>query len=852
MSERYQVRLRKSKGPLGRLFQLVRLGLFSVVAIALVGAAAAGVLFLYYLRGLPSVEKLSEYRPYVISRVYDRNGTLIGEIKKENIRRIVVSIDDIQEHVVQAFVSAEDKNFFRHQGLDYMGIFRAFLKNLIAGQIVEGGSTITQQVVKSIFLSPERSIERKIKEAIIAQRIERKIPKRRILELYLNQIYFGHGAYGIEVAAQTFFGKHASELTVSEAALLAGLPKAPQKYSPYRHPEAAEKRRRYVLYRMREDGHLTGVQLAEALSDRPVLRPLSESVHEIKAPYFFDVVVRQLFELFGEDVVYRAGWDIYTTLDLKLQEQAKRALQNGLREYSKRHGFTGAVEHIPQSGWRDYVAKLKGVNRNLEDRYGIMKALVVATSDRKRSVAVDAGVEQGVIPYRYLKWAFSVRNRDGEVRRLPHVPSRILKPGDVVWVRRAGGRGAKAVFSLEQMPQVQGAVVVMDPHTREVLALCGGYDYYDSPFNRAVQAQRQPGSAFKPIVYSAALNAGFTPAHMFVDTALIFDDGWRPRNYGTRFHGRVSLRKAIALSLNTVTVRLMLELGADYVREYARNLGIELPQVEDYSFALGSYGVRPIELANAYAVFASGGLYAKPYIIKEIRDSSGHVIVRTGLSEEAVVDIVSADAFKPSGGVTQSTSGPKPAAHDTYAFKPKPTNIAEIFGFDIIKKRRVMSPQIAYLTTSLLESVVREGTGMRALALGRPCAGKTGTTNDSRDAWFIGYTPDLLCGVWVGFDDARPLGSRETGAKAALPIWLEFMKAATWGEPVKSFVVPPGIVFARIDPETGLLAPHDDPDAYSECFLEGTVPQEFAAEATTAPYGLPEGRPPAPEDLSEL
>jgi len=845
MNKRYEVKLKRSGGFGGRFFQVLRFGVFLLAAILLLSLVASGGLFLYYLQGLPSPKKLADYRPYVISRVYDRSGTLIGEIKKENERRTLVSIDGLPEHVIWAFVAAEDKNFFEHQGLDFTGIFRAFIKNLVAGQIIEGGSTITQQVVKSIVLSPKRSIERKIREAIIAQRVERHIPKRKILELYLNHIYFGHGAYGIEVAAETFFGKSAHELSVSEAALLAGLPRAPQKYSPYRHPDAAEKRRKYVLYRMREDGRLSQERLAQALNDPPNVRPLSESVHEIKAPYFFELVTRQLFELFGEDVVYRAGWDIYTTLDLNLQGAARRALQEGLRELSKRHGFKGAVGSVPQERWMQQLSKLASTNGHMQEKYGISKALVVGVSDRKKVVSVDTGIEQGIIPYRNFKWAFSLRGEDGKTRTVRHVPSRIFKAGDVVWVSRVGKKGESSVFKLEQMPDVQGAVVVIEPQTREVLALVGGYDYFDSPFNRAVQAQRQPGSAFKPIIYSAALNAGFTPASVFVDTALVFDDGWRPRNYGIKFHGQVSLRKAIALSLNTVTVRLMLELGADYVRRYAQSLGITLPEVEDYSFALGSYGVRPVELANAYAVFASGGIYAKPYVIREIRGSTGHVIVRTELSEKALIDMTNIEQ-----PTSEETAEPpevetKAVAHDSVAFKPVPTNLSDLFGFDRIERRRVISPQIAYLTNSLLESVVREGTGMRALALGRPCAGKTGTTNDSRDAWFLGYTPDVLCAVWVGFDDARPLGSRETGAKAALPVWLRFMKEATKNRPAKGFPMPAGISFARIDPKTGLLASQGDPDAYTEMFIEGTVPTEFAPEASALPYE-------APRDLSSL
>jgi len=846
MNKKYRVRLKRPEH-YGGFLQFLRVSLFLFAGFIFACALIAGALSLWYFHGLPSSKDISEYRPYVISRVYDRNGVLIGEIKKENERRIPISIDNLPKHVIWAFVAAEDKNFYKHQGLDYMGIFRASIKNLIAGKIVEGGSTITQQVVKALLLTPKKSIERKIREAILAQKIERELPKDKILELYLNQIYFGHGAYGVEVASQTFFGKSARELSPSEAALLAGLPKAPQHYSPYRHPDVAESRRRYVLYRMREDAHISLDQLKQALESPPRLKPLEEAQTTVLAPYFFELVFEQLVELFGEEEVYRAGWEIHTTLDANLEKYADQSLRLGLQELDKREGFRGAVENVPRAHWGQYNPK---PTRAVD---GLRQALVVEVRDQSKEVVIDIGAGRALIPYNGLKWAFTVRTKEGEIKYLPHVPSNILKPGDVVWVRRVESKDKGATFELEQIPEVQGAIFVMNPQTREVLALTGGYDYFESPFNRVVQAKRQPGSAFKPIVYSAALNNGFTPASVFVDTALTFIDGWTPKNYDVKFYGRVSLRKALALSLNTVTVRLTYEVGAENVRRYAINLSVPLPpEATDLTMALGAYEMRPIELANTYAVFASGGIYAKPYLIKEIRDFEGNVIVRTELSEETVLEVANPEQgenARPSASQQILAHGKESKEYSSTASKAE--RLSDIFGFDLISKKRVISPQIAYLTHSLLESVVQEGTGARALALGKPCAGKTGTTNDSRDAWFTGYTPDILCTVWVGFDDAKTLGSRETGARAALPIWLYFMKEATKDKPANGFPMPAGLTLARIDRETGLLATSDDPDAYVELFLEGTAPKEFAPTATRLPFEIPTNLLP-PEDMSDL
>lgn len=845
MSKIYRVRLKRTYGTFGKVLQIGRIFLFLVFGTSLVCAIVVGGLFFWFFQGLPSSKELLEYRPYVISRVYDRNGIQIGEIKRENERRILVSIDDLPKHVIWAFVSAEDKNFFEHQGLDYIGIFRAFIKNLIAGRIVEGGSTITQQVIKAILLTPKKSIERKIKEAILAQKIERELPKEKILELYLNQIYFGHGAYGIEVASQTFFGKHASELTISEAALLAGLPKAPSHYSPYRYPDVAESRRRYVLNRMLEDARISQEEFNSSIESLPNLKPLGKSQTENLAPYFFELVFRQLVELFGEDEIYKAGWEIHTTLDVNLQKYADQALRTGLRELDKRQGFRGAIENVPKSKWAEKLNKLE---RSYD---GLQQALVVEVNDRSKEVIIDLGTKRGIIPYSGLKWAFSVRTKEGEIKYLQHIPSNILKVGDVIWVKRSQTKDNRETYELEQIPEVQGAVFVMNPKTREVLAVSGGYDYFTSSFNRAVQAKRQPGSAFKPIVYSAAFNYGFTPASTFVDTALVFADGWSPKNYDIKFHGYVTLRKALALSLNTVTVRLASEVGAENVARYARSLGVKLPpKANDLTLALGAYEIRPIELANTYAVFASGGIYAKPYLIKEIRDFEGNVIVRTELSEETNLDIASSEQTASNESQFSSATALKEKLIDK-SVADSSDKISDLFGFDFVRKTRVISPQIAYLTHSLLESVVREGTGARASSLGKPCAGKTGTTNDSRDAWFIGYTPDILCAVWVGFDDARSLGPREQGAKAALPIWLYFMREATKDKPSEGFPMPPGITLARIDRKTGLLATSDSQDAYFEVFVEGTAPKEFVSTTPSFPFEIP-STPVAPEDLSDL
>ncbi len=648
---------------------IILLSFLCISMLAALGAAVGG--YHYFSRDLPRIATMQDYRPSLVTQVFSNRGELIGEFFIE--RRYPVELSAIAPVMINAILAAEDDRFFEHQGINLWSIVRAAFANLRSRGIRQGGSTITQQVVKSLMLSPERSYERKIKEAILATRIEQSLTKEEILTLYLNQIYFGRGAYGVEAAARVFFDKHARDLNLAEAAYLAALPKAPSYYS--RHDRARE-RQHYVLQRMASVGFITAEQLAEALtSEMQCMKP--RNVTRTVAPHFVEFVRRELEKTYGADVVYNEGLRVETTLDLARQRAADAAVVLGMASYETRQS----------------VAEAEG--------------------------------------------------------------------------------------------RVQAALVSIDPYSGSIHAMVGGRDYRESQFNRAVQARRQPGSAFKPIIFAAALDKGYTAASLIVDSPLIFEDiseprsqgesqFWEPQNYDQRFFGPVSLRNALAQSRNIVTIKILKDIGIDYALEYARALGIEGEYTHGLSLALGSCGVSLLDLVKAYGAFCAEGVYAEPVAITRIVNRDGVEIVRN-----------------------------------------QPKLVAAI------------SPQTAYIMTTLMQSVVEEGTGRRVRALQRPCAGKTGTTNEVRDAWFIGYTPDVVSGVWVGFDDQRPLGRNETGAVAAAPIWLDYMQKVYTDEPVRSFHIPDGIVFERVNPKTGFAPQSKSEPVIFECFTEGTQPIRF-------------------------
>jgi penicillin-binding protein 1A len=766
-----------------------------------VGTAAGG--YWYFSRDLPRITSLKDYRPYAITEVYADGGELIGRYYIE--KRKIVPIEEIPRLLKQAFIAGEDSRFYEHEGLDFLGIFRALIKNIVAGRVVQGGSTITQQVTKSLLLTPERKLKRKIREAILAYRIEKYLSKEEILFLYLNQIYLGHGAYGVEMASQTYFGKHTRDLTLAEMAVLAGLPKAPSRYSPISHPERARERQAYVLSRMVDEGYIT---IAQARAARNAPLELAEPTDPKElAPYFTEHVRRYLDETYGYDRLYKSGMQVYTTVDIKLQAAARAALDKGLRALDKRQGFQGPLKTCPPEHFADCRLKLAeamGDPAALAPGM-VVKALVERLDDAAGEVCLSLGARPAVLPLENMRWARrpSASGTRWANQRIDK-PSAALQPGDVVLVQiaavPAGDAALPVTVSLEQEPEVQGALVALDPFTGMVRAMVGGRSFAASEFNRAIQSRRSPGSAFKPIIYVAGLDKGLTPATIFLDNPVIYqdpdtwDEVWKPQNYEQRFYGPTTLRQALVHSRNLVTIKVLKRIGISHVISYAHRLGIESELSPDLTLALGSSGVSLMELTRTYAVFANGGYRIGERFIKRIENRDGEII-----EDHEPLWLLAGDEGR---GDTPAVAG-----------------------------ERVISPQTAYLMTSMLEGVIQQGTGRCARVLGRPLAGKTGTTNDYHDAWFLGFAPQLVAGVWVGFDELKPLGRHETGSRAACPIWVDFMDTALKRYPKRPFAIPPGIVFAKIDPKTGLLATPQTEKPVYEAFREGTEPRQFSTGA---------------------
>jgi penicillin-binding protein 1A len=739
--------------------------------LVLLAGAGAGLLW-YVSQDLPSLDSLTMYHPSLVSRVYSDDRQVVGQFYVE--RRILTPISEVPQHLTQAVVAVEDARFFEHPGLDVIGILRAVWTNLRRGGKVEGASTITQQLARSLFLSSERTYGRKFKELILAYKIELILSKEQILEMYLNQIYFGQGAYGVRAATQTYFGKDLSELTLAEAALLAGLPKSPNNYSPYKNIDRAKKRQEHVLSRMEEAGFITSTERLEAVAQLLIFR--HGSAEQI-APHFMEYVRQQLVAKFGEATVYKGGLEIFTTLNLSMQKAAERAVRNGLRQLDKRQGWRGPLRTQDISKLPDVPA----VPGKLKDG-DLMEGVV--TKIGKDYVLVHVGGAIGRLSFDDMAWARRrLRGRDlaKDATMLPTVKG-LLKTGDVIEVAVKKVEKDTVHFMLEQTPVVEGGLLAIDPRTGGVRAMVGGYDFSRSEFNRTVLAHRQAGSAFKPIIYATAFHAGLGPATVVVDAPVVYEQEdkektWKPENYEKKFFGVTNLREALIHSRNVATVRLLEKIGVRPVVDFSRGLGIASPLNHDLSLALGSSSMTLLELTSAYGVFANQGLKLEPYAIAMVQSSGGQMLDQT-------------------------------------LFEPKP----------------VLSQETAYLITNVLQDVIQRGTGQLAKSIDRPIAGKTGTTNDYTDAWFIGYAPNLVAGVWVGFDDLRSLGETESGAHAALPIWLEFMREALVQLPVVPFEIPENIVFAKVDPETGLLAPEQSDQGTVEIFLKGTEPTEPAPQ----------------------
>ncbi|MBY5411246.1 penicillin-binding protein 1A [Rhizobium leguminosarum] len=797
---------------------MVRLfGYFFGMACVLFLVAAAGIAI--YLanvaKDLPDYAVLNSYAPPVTTRVHAGNGALMAEYAKE--KRLFLPIQAIPDRVKAAFLSAEDKNFYNHPGVDLTGLGRAILVNLQnfgSGRRPVGASTITQQVAKNFLLSSDQTIDRKIKEAILSFRIEQAYSKDKILELYLNEIFFGLNSYGIAGAALTYFNKSVTELTVSEAAYLASLPKGPANYHPFRHPEAALERRNWVIDRMVENGYVSQPDGEEAKKQPLGVTARTTGPSLFASDYFAEAVRRQLIDQYGEKVLYEGGLSVRTSLDPQMQLAARKALQDGLVTYDERRGFHGPIKQIDASGdWGKALADIPALSDVPEWRLAVVLAVSDSTVDiglqpaKDGSGKVAADRQRGTIDAKNMQWAF--RSADS-ARKSTKSPVGAVAPGDVVYVEKLGD-DASTSYRLRQPPKVQGGLVAMDPKTGRVLAMVGGFSYGQSEFNRATQAMRQPGSSFKPFVYAAAMDNGYTPASVIMDAPIEIVSGgqvWRPENYGGEVSGPSTLRSGIEHSRNLMTVRLANDLGMNIVAEYAERFGIYDHMLPVLSMSLGAGDTTVLRMVSAYSVIANGGKQIKPTLIDRIQDRYGKTIFR---HEERLCEGCNA-------GDWQNQEEP---------------NIVD-------NRETVLDPMTAYQITSMLQGVIQRGTAAGKVDLGgRDVAGKTGTTNDEKDAWFVGFTPDLVAGLYMGFDTPAPLGRGGTGGVLSAPIFNEFMQTAVKDMPESKFVIPSGMNLISIDRKTGMAAVDGDPNTIIEAFKPGTGPADsfsvIGMDSTMAP-----------------
>jgi penicillin-binding protein 1A len=765
-----------------------------------VGVAAAAGLLWHFSKDLPDYSQLQDYEPPVMTRVHAGDGSLVGEYARE--RRLYIPIQAVPKLVINAFLSAEDKNFYEHGGLDFTGIARAavvYLQNYGSSRRPQGASTITQQVAKNFLLSNELSMSRKVKEALLALKIERTYSKDKILELYLNEIYLGLGAYGIAAASLVYFDKAVNELSVPEAAYLASLPKAPNNYHPFRQRERAIERRNWVIDRMAESGFVKSADAEKAKRSPLGVTSKATSAHVFAAEYFAEEVRRELYERYGEKKLYEGGLSVRTSLDPKLQVLARKVFTDGLVRFDETQGWRGPVTKIDIAG--DWGVKLADV-KSLSDVSPWRLAVVLEVSDQSARIGLQPGREPGgfvskertvgILPLEGVKWAKTGGKPVGKV-------GQVVNAGDVVYVESAKTEGQ---FALHQIPEVSGAMVVEDPWTGRVLAMVGGFSFDQSQFNRATQALRQPGSSFKPFVYAAALDNGYTPSTIVLDAPLEIDQGpgvgvWRPENYEGSFAGPSTLRYGIEHSRNVMTVRLAQDIGMPLIAEYAKRFGVydDLPPY--LSFALGAGETTLLRMTTAYAMFDNGGRKIKPTLIDRIQDRYGHTVYKHD-ERECI-----------------GCAGKK------WDNQPEPSLVD--------RRQQILDPMTAYQITSMMEGVVQRGTAAGAgfqKEVGKPVAGKTGTTNDEKDAWFIGFTPDIVVGVYMGYDKPRHLGRGATGGHLSAPIVKEFLKVALADKPSVPFRVPPGIKLVRVDLKTGMRAGPGTERAIVEAFKPGTAPPD--------------------------
>lgn len=776
----------------------------------LVGVGAVAGLVWHFSKDLPDYSQLQDYEPPVMTRVHASDGSLLGEYAKE--RRLYLPIQAVPKSVINAFLAAEDKNFYEHGGLDFYGMGRAFMlyvQNYGSNRRPQGASTITQQVAKNFLLTNEVSFARKIKEALLAMRIERTYSKDRILELYLNEIFLGLGAYGIGAASLVYFDKSVNELSVAEAAYLAALPKAPSSLHPVRNRERAIERRNYVIDRLVENGWIKQADADKARKEPLVATGKQNAAHVFAGEYFAEEVRREIFERYGEKKLYEGGLSVRTTLDPRLQVMARKTLSAGLVNYDEAQGYRGALHKIELTGdWGVRLADIKSLSDIPPWR---MAVVLESTADsarigfqppRELGGAVSKERQTGIITLDGVRWA---KAASGPTRfKTPTSVSQVLSPGDVIYAEPLVLKDGKAVegqFRLRQIPEVSGGMVVMDPWTGRVLAMAGGFSFDQSQFNRATQAWRQPGSSFKPLVYSAALDNGYTPSTVVIDAPIEIAQGngqvWRPENYSTgKYYGPSTLRTGIELSRNTMTVRLAEDIGMPLIGEYAKRFGVydDLPNY--LSYALGAGETTVMRMVTAYSMFANGGRRIKATMIDRIQDRYGHTIFKHDQRECRGCN-----------------------AAEGWKNQPEPTLVD--------RREQVMDPMTAYQITSMMEGVVQRGTATSIREVGKPIAGKTGTTNDEKDVWFVGFSPDIAVGVYLGYDKPRHLGRGQTGGHLAAPLVRDFMKIALADKPAVPFRVPAGIKLIRVDARSGMRAgPGEGGRTILEAFKPGTAPPD--------------------------
>jgi penicillin-binding protein 1A len=781
---------------------LTTLGLLLIIAVF----GGLGGLFVFYKFGqdLPDYRQLANYEPPVMTRVHAGDGRLLAEYAVE--KRVFVPINAMPKKVIQAFLAAEDKNFYSHAGIDPIGVARAVivnLKNVGSERRLVGASTITQQVAKNFLLSNEVSWRRKVKEAILALRIERAFPKDRILELYLNEIYLGFGSYGVAAAALNYFNRSLDELSVAEMAFLGALPKAPNNYNPIRRADAARGRRDWVIGRMHEEGYITADEAEKARSS-PLLIAKRDDTEFVTAGYFAEEVRRELESRYGEQQLYKGGLSVRTTIDPKLQAMADAALRDGLRAYDRRHGYRGPIAKLPAEqrldtspDWQRALAKVPRPKGIEEWSLGV----VLGTDKQFAFVGVEDG-KQGRIPLAELTWAREAlddQKRGAKVTK----PADVLAHGDVILVSRAVSEDKNKpypedFYGLRQIPLINGGIVALDPHTGRVLAMSGGYSIEVSQFNRVTQARRQPGSAFKPFVYLAALDSGFTPSTLILDAPFVIDQGpglpkWRPANYTNKFYGPSTMRLGIEKSRNLMTVRLAQTVGMDKVATYAKRFGIVDNMPETLAMSLGAGETTLLRLTTAYAMLVNGGKRVTPTFIDRIQDRNGRTVYRHDGRD------------CPQCRAASWTRQRVPELPDS--------------------RDQITNPGSAYQIVAMLQGVVERGTGRRISSVGKPLAGKTGTTNEERDTWFMGFSPDLVVGVFCGMDNPVPLGNNETGSAVAAPVFRDFMAAALKDKPSIPFRIPPNIRLVRVDARTGKVADAGTQDIILEAFKPGTIPE---------------------------